>query len=48
MILQGLHLLKKISLDNLRFFPDPDLIVEIEILRVLEAKTLAAWTWTLC
>ena len=40
---QGLHLLQKITADDLRFSPDPDLIVEMERLRGLEAKTLAAW-----
>ncbi|KAJ6125807.1 hypothetical protein N7471_010300 [Penicillium samsonianum] len=39
----GLHLLEKISFDDLRFSPDPDLIVEMDRLRALEAKTLAAW-----
>lgn len=38
---QDLHLLQKITLDDLRFSPDPDLIVEMERLRALEAKTLA-------
>lgn len=34
---------KKISTDDLRFSPDPDLIVVMERLCGLEAKTLAAW-----
>jgi hypothetical protein len=40
---EGLHLLQKITTDDLRFSPDPDLIVEMERLCGLEAKTLAAW-----
>lgn len=40
---QGLHLLQKITTDDLRFSPDPDLLVEMDRLRGLQAKTLAAW-----
>lgn len=40
---QGQHLLEKVTLDDLRFSPDPDLIMEMDRLRALEAKTLAAW-----
>jgi hypothetical protein len=40
---RGLHLLQKITTDDLRFSPDPDLLVEMERLRDLQAKTLAAW-----
>jgi hypothetical protein len=40
---QGLHLLQKITLDDLRFSPDPELIIEMERLRRLEAETLATW-----
>lgn len=40
---QGLLLLEKITLNDLRFSPGPELIMEMDRLRALEAKTLAAW-----
>jgi hypothetical protein len=39
----GLHLLQKITTDDIRFSPDPDLLVEMERLRDLQVQTLAAW-----
>ena len=39
---QGLHLLQKVKIEDLRFSPDPDLIIEMERLRDLEVKTLEA------
>jgi hypothetical protein len=41
---QGLYLLQNITTDDLRFSPDPDLLVEMERLRDLQARTLAAWS----
>lgn len=41
---QGLYLLQNITTDHLRFIPDPDLLVEMERLRDLQARALAAWS----
>ncbi|KAJ5724861.1 hypothetical protein N7493_006589 [Penicillium malachiteum] len=40
---RGLHLLQMVTTDDLYFSPDPDLLVEMERLRDLQARTLAAW-----
>jgi len=38
-----LYLLQKISMEDLRFRPDNDLLAEMERLHVLEQETIAAW-----
>jgi hypothetical protein len=40
----GLHLLRKISIEDLRFRPDNGLLAEMERLHLLEQQTIAAWT----
>jgi hypothetical protein len=44
---RGLHLLQAITSDDLRFLPDPDLLVEMGRLRDLQTKTLATWLLSL-
>jgi hypothetical protein len=41
---RGLHLLQAITAEDLRFSPDPDLLVEMERLCDLQTKTLAIWS----
>jgi len=41
--LDGLYLLQKISMDDLRFCPDDRLLSEMKRLRALERETMAAW-----
>jgi len=41
--LNGLHLLQKIDMNDLRFHPYVGLVVEMERLRKLEQETLALW-----
>jgi len=41
--LNGLHLLQKIDMNDLRFHPHVGLLVEIERLGKLEQETLASW-----
>ena len=41
--LNGLHLLQKIDMNDLRFRPHHGLVVEMERLRKLEQETLASW-----
>jgi hypothetical protein len=41
--LNGLYLLQKIDMDDLRFCPDSRLLSEMERLRALEQETITAW-----
>ena len=41
--LNGLYLLQRIDMDDLRFCPDSRLLSEMERLRALEQETIAAW-----
>lgn len=39
----GLHLLQKISMEDVQFQPDPRLLTEIKRLQNLEKETITAW-----
>ena len=41
--LDGLHLLQKIDMNDIQFQPHPQLLIEMERLKVLEQKTILAW-----
>jgi hypothetical protein len=41
--LDGLHLLQRIEMEDLRFRPDDRLLVEMQRLKALERETIAAW-----
>jgi hypothetical protein len=41
---RGVHLLRKINIEDLQFRPDKKLLAEMERLQKLELSTLAAWT----
>ena len=41
--LDGLHLLQKIDKNDIQFQPHPQLLIEMERLKVLEQKTILAW-----
>ena len=41
--LNGLYLLQRIDMDDLRFCPDSRLLSEMKRLRALEQETIAAW-----
>lgn len=40
---KGLHLLQKISMEDVQFGPDPRLLSEIKRLQLLQEETIAAW-----
>jgi hypothetical protein len=42
----GLHLLQKIDIEDLRLCPDDELLVEMERLKALERQTISAWVET--
>ncbi|KAH8586722.1 hypothetical protein B0O99DRAFT_643776 [Bisporella sp. PMI_857] len=41
--LDGLHLLQRIDMEDLRFRPDDRLLIEMQRLKALERETIAAW-----
>lgn len=41
--LDGLHLLQRIEMEDLRFRPDDRLLIEMQRLKALERATIAAW-----
>ena len=41
--LDRLHLLQKIDMNDIQFQPHPQLLIEMERLKVLEQKTILAW-----
>jgi hypothetical protein len=41
--LRGLHLLQKIEMKDLRFDPDPEMLIEMQQLQDLEKDTIDAW-----
>jgi hypothetical protein len=40
---EGLNLLRKLEMKDIQFSPDPRLVAEMERLRELQKKTIAAW-----